>query len=489
MKKKQGINVLSLFDGMGCGWIALKELGIKVNNAYASEIDKFAIAQTTYNFPDVVHLGSVTDVDVSKLEPIDLLIGGSPCTQLSFAGRRTGLSTIDKEEIKTLDRYLELKSGGFQFDGQSYLFWEYMRILNDIRKYNPNVLFLLENVEMGKKWETVFNETIGIRGVHINAALVSAQNRRRIYWTNICVGHDTQFDIPYSDIPQPADRGVLLKDILEDDVNEKYYLKDEVIQKLLQHHERNKAMGNNFGAVFHEINAKISTVSVGDKGMYDLIKIENKKDCICAAMRGRKLKYTECDNRHETDGIVKQRKNVQQLEPRNDGKTNCLTTVEKDNLFLQRKRGFNKGNIFEEKTPTLSSHSWEQNNLLIQRKIIQLNKTNEFGKQPRQQNRIYDPQGISPAVLANMSCGSHAILDNFCIRRLTPIECARLQTIPEWYEWKGKFPNGKIKGMSDAQIYKKCGNGWCVEVIKHIFSFMRHGQNDKEINNQNNNKQ
>lgn len=456
MKKQQGINVLSLFDGMGCGWIALKELGIKVNNAYASEIDKFAIAQTTYNFPDVVHLGSVTDVDVSKLESIDLLIGGSPCMQLSFAGRRTGLSTIDKEEIKTLDRYLELKSGGFQFDGQSYLFWEYMRILNDIRKYNPNVLFLLENVEMGKKWETVFNEAIGIRGVHINAALVSAQNRRRIYWTNICVGHDTQFDIPYSDIPQPADRGVLLKDILEDDVNEKYYLKDEVIQKLLQHRERNKAMGNNFGAVFHEINAKISTVSVGGKGMYDLIKIENKKDCICAAMRGRKLKYTECDNRHETDGIVKQRKNVQQLEPRNDGKTNCFTTVEKDNLILQRK-------------------------------IIQLNKTNEFGKQPRQQSKIYDPQGISPAVLANMSCGSHAILDNFCIRRLTPIECARLQTIPEWYKWKGKFPNGVVKDMSDAQIYKKCGNGWCVEVIKHIFSFMRHDQNDKENTEQNSN--
>lgn len=486
MKKKQGINVLSLFDGMGCGWIALKELGIKINNAYASEIDKFAIAQTTYNFPDVVHLGGVTDIDVNKLEPIDLLIGGSPCTQLSFAGRRTGLSTIDKEEIKTLDRYLELKTGGFQFDGQSYLFWEYMRILNDIRKYNPNVLFLLENVEMGKRWETVFNEAIGIRGVHINAALVSAQNRRRIYWTNIRVGHDTQFDIPYSDIPQPADRGVLLKDILEDDVNEKYYLKDEVVQKLLQHRERNKVMGNNFGAVFHEINAKMSTVSVKGKGMYDLIKVENKKDCICAAMRGRKLEYTECDNQHETDGVVKQRKNIQQLEPRNDGKTNCLTTVEKGNLILQRGRGFNKGNIFKEKTPTLSSHSWEQNNLLIQRKVIQLNKTNEFGKQPRQQNRVYDPQRISPAVLANMSCGSHAVLDNFRIRRLTPIECARLQTIPEWYEWKGKFPNGKIKDMSDAQIYKKCGNGWCVEVIKHIFSFMRHDQNDKETNNQNN---
>lgn len=96
------------------------------------------------------------------------------------------------------------------------------------------------------------------------------------------------------------------------------------------------------------------------------------------------------------------------------------------------------------------------------RKVIQLSKTNEFGKQPRQQNRVYDPQGISPAVLANMSCGSHAVLDNFRIRRLTPIECARLQTIPEWYKWQ----------CSNTQEYKMLGNGWTVEVIKHIFSYM-----------------
>lgn len=191
--RKKGLNVLSLFDGMGCGWIALKELGIEVEHGYASEIDKFAIAQTTYNFPDIIHLGSVTEVDVSQLEPIDLLIGGSPCQNLSFAGKRNGLSTVNKEEIYSLKRYLELKRDGFQFEGQSYLFWEYMRILNDIRKYNPDVLFLLENVEMGKKWESVFNEAIGIRGVHINAALVSAQNRKRIYWTNIRVAQDDKW--------------------------------------------------------------------------------------------------------------------------------------------------------------------------------------------------------------------------------------------------------------------------------------------------------
>ena len=104
------------------------------------------------------------------------------CQSFSFAGKRKGMSTTENEEIYTLDRYLQLKSEGFQFEGQSYLFWEYMRVLTDIRKYNPNVKFLLENVEMGNKWERVLSEAIGIRPVHINSALVSAQNRKRLYW-------------------------------------------------------------------------------------------------------------------------------------------------------------------------------------------------------------------------------------------------------------------------------------------------------------------
>ena len=118
------MNVLSLFDGMSCGQIALKELGVKVDKYYASEIDKHAIKQTMLNFPDTIQLGSVTDVDVSKLDPIDILIGGSPCQSFSFAGKRKGMSTTENEEIYTLDRYLQLKSDGFQFEGQSYLFWE-----------------------------------------------------------------------------------------------------------------------------------------------------------------------------------------------------------------------------------------------------------------------------------------------------------------------------------------------------------------------------
>lgn len=170
---------------MSCGQIALRELGAKIDRYYASEVDKFAIAQTQLNFPDTVQLGDVRYIDARKLGHVDLLIGGSPCQSFSFAGKRAGMSTKENEEIYTLDRYLELKKAGFEFEGQSYLFWEYIRILHELRETNPNIFFLLENVEMGKKWEKVLSEAIGLQGVHINSALVSAQIRKRIYWTNI----------------------------------------------------------------------------------------------------------------------------------------------------------------------------------------------------------------------------------------------------------------------------------------------------------------
>lgn len=373
------MNVLSLFDGMSCGRITLSELGIPVEKYYASEVDKFAIKATMQNFPDTIQLGDVRELEVSRLDKIDLIIGGSPCTNLSMSGKRKGLSTKEGMEVLDLQTYLELKENGFEFEGQSYLFWEYIRIYHELIERGDNPKFFLENVEMGKKWESVFNETMGRKGIHINSALVSAQNRRRIYWTDI---HD--------DIPQPEDRGILLKDILEEDVDEKYFLSRKMIDWLNIHKKKR--------------NVEIRLLDGDDKShcltVSGQVKGNLSTDYICVAMRGREAscltpKRTEYGKQirkeYEARIVKEQRKNIQQLEPREDRKTNCLTTVQKDNLVL-----VDNG--------------------------------------------------------------------NFRIRRLTPTECARLQTIPEWYI---------LDGISDTQRYKMLGNGWNIETIKHIFKYLK----------------
>lgn len=223
-----GINVLSLFDGMSCGQIALREAGIKVNKYFASEIDKFAIQQTQHNFPDTVQLGSVTGVRAADLPHIDLLIGGSPCQGFSFAGKQLNFN-----------------------DPRSVLFFEYVRILREIQEYNPGVLFLLENVRMRKECEQVITDQLGLEPVVINSALVSAQNRVRLYWTNIRTREEANlFDTKvFTNIPQPEDRGIYLRDILEDEVEPRYVLTSQRIKKLIEHHQRQAEAGTGF--VFH----------------------------------------------------------------------------------------------------------------------------------------------------------------------------------------------------------------------------------------------
>jgi DNA (cytosine-5)-methyltransferase 3A len=210
------MNVLSLFDGMSCGQIALNRVGIKYDNYFASEIDKHSIKVTQHNYPNTIQLGDITSIKGSDLPTITLMCGGSPCQNLSFAGKMNGMSTKDKYEIVSLEQYLELKEKGYEFDGQSYLFWEYVRLLNEVKpKY-----FLLENVKMLKKWENIISNVLGVEPIEINSTLVSAQNRRRLYWTNI------------PNVQQPIDKEINLKDIIVDDIFNLKMTNDEKIDSL-----------------------------------------------------------------------------------------------------------------------------------------------------------------------------------------------------------------------------------------------------------------
>ena len=178
-----GITVLSLFDGISCGRIALERAGIKVNKYYASEIDKNAIQISRNNYKDIIQLGDIKSIDediIKSIGKIDLVLGGSPCQGFSRAGR------------------------GLNFeDSRSKLFFNFVDILNIVKKYNPNVKFLLENVQMKKEWIEVINEYMGVEAININSKLVSAQNRPRLYWTNI-------------NFKPIEDKNIKLTDILED---------------------------------------------------------------------------------------------------------------------------------------------------------------------------------------------------------------------------------------------------------------------------------
>lgn len=191
------MNVLSLFDGMSCGQIALGRVGIKADNYFASEIDKHATKVTMANYPNTIQLGDVTKVSATDLPKINLLIGGSPCQGFSFAGKQLNFE-----------------------DPRSKLFFEYVRILNEVRQINPEVKFLLENVKMKKEYQDVISSYLGIQPIEINSALVSAQNRVRLYWTNI------------DGVEQPKDKGVILSHIVEGNVSNVYTLSNQAIERI-----------------------------------------------------------------------------------------------------------------------------------------------------------------------------------------------------------------------------------------------------------------
>ena len=265
------MNVLSLFDGMSCGRIALNRAGITVTNYYSSELDKFAIQVTTANWPDAVQLGDVEnwrdwDIDWSS---INLLIGGSPCQGFSFAGKQLAFD-----------------------DPRSRLFFVYVDILNHIKSVNPSVKFMMENVKMKQEFLNVISKHLQVQPILINSKLVSAQNRQRFYWCNWY-------------ITQPSDKSIKLPDILES----KGF---GVIKSKNELKERN-SKSTCLDANYHK--------GVDNHGQRTMI--------VCGRVVGRRI-----NNQGKRDDYNTSIKPVQRFEPRTDDKTGTLTTVQKDNMLM-----------------------------------------------------------------------------------------------------------------------------------------------------------
>ena len=371
------MNVLSLFDGMSCGQIALNEMGVTVDNYYASELDKFAIKESQENWPDMVHLGDVTkwrDWDIDW-KSIDLLIGGSPCQGFSFAGKQLAFD-----------------------DPRSALFFVYVDILNHIKSINPQVKFMLENVKMKKEYLQVITDQLGVEPVFINSNLVSAQNRQRYYWCNW-------------EVKQPEDRGIMLADILEHEPTDPTFMSDKFVKR--QHGRK---------CLVDDVNKKASSLSA-----MEYVKNGRQGDYInAAAMVGRKI--NPATGKREDNN--KDLKTIQTLEVHDHGKARCVSTVSKDCLISSLPPGRYQNVKIREKSKCVRSsgrgsydrHEWDS-------------------------------------------------ISNCHYRKLTVIECCRLQGAPDDY----------FKVSSNTQAYKMLGNGWQIDTIKHIFSTMGEIKREKQL--------
>lgn len=374
------MKVLSLFDGMSCGRFVLGKLNIPVTQYIASEVDKWATQVAQKNFPDTIQMGDVRFVrqlcEVGAIKDVDLLIGGSPCQNLSFAGKQDGFSV----DIHTLDEYKRLVAEGFEFKGQSYLFWEYVWV----RELLQPKWWFLENVRMKKEYLKIFNDVMGVEGVFINSALVSAQSRQRYYWCNW-------------QVDQPEDRGLLLRDILES------------------------------GAVDREKSYCI------DANYYKGGSVENYK----------------AKARRQIVGIAETKNGFRPY--KDDGRRGSLSEI-------------GTTATPEHKSQTLTSAHAPK---VTTYKIGEINNGG-IG------NRVYsaDGKGIALAAQSGGAAGNGNMLVTFTqseerfsdhepltYRKLTVIECERLQGLPDNY----------TEGVSNTQRYRMLGNGWQCDTIEHIF--------------------
>ena len=391
MRKREFVlmKVLSLFDGISCGRLALERAGLPVECYDAFEIDKYAVTVSKSNYPGIFHHGDVFDGDFTKFKGYDLLLGGSPCTYWSIA--RKGRETTS--------------------DGMGFkLFMEYVRALHE----SGCRYFLYENnYSIHQNIKDEISRYLGVEPVMINSALLSAQNRKRCYWTNI------------PNVTQPDDLGIMLADVLENGVpwqNKSYCMTSSyngaVLYNTLERKQRTMV-----AIPIDTIDGKSHTIpatyyKTGENPFSSFGSERGKQrvavPVIAAAQRGRYI-----------DGG----KTEQHIEVREDGKSNCLTTVQKNNHVCAPVR------------------------------------VGQVGKGGQGQ-RIYSVRGKSVTLSANgggqgAKTGLYKIDlpdGDYIIRKLTPVEAERLQTLPDNY----------TAGISNTQRYKCIGNGWTVDVIAHI---------------------
>lgn len=373
-----GLNVLSLFDGMSCGQIALERAGIKTNNYFASEIDKYAIQVAKHNYPNTQHIGDVTKVKASELPKIDLLIGGSPCQGFSFAGKQLNFD-----------------------DPRSKLFFEFVRLLNECKpKY-----FLLENVKMKKEYQDVITQHLGVEPIEINSNLLSAQNRKRIYWTNI------------PGVTIPNDKGILLKDIIHE---------SESIDT---------ALNGNYAEWF----AKNAEFQLGKK--YCSLSPEK-----AITMTARQYASWNGNYWFEilSEYIVPFDKTLQILDKE----------VQRGKVgYFRKDSQANRVYYIHDKAITLTGEDGGGAAKMGQYLFGCITPDRVEKRQNGQ--RFNDGKKFYTLTAQD----KHGVLIEGYIRKLTPIECERLQTVPDNYS----------SIVSNSQRYKMLGNGWTVDVIAHIF--------------------
>jgi site-specific DNA-cytosine methylase len=379
--KELTMNVLSLFDGISCGQIALQRARIQVDNYYASEVDKYAMQVTQKNHPNTIQVGDVTQL--KGMSDTDLLIGGSPCQGFSFAGKQLNFA-----------------------DPKSRLFFEYVRILE---KVNPKH-FLLENVKMKQEYQDIISRYLGVQPIEINSSLVSAQNRKRLYWTNI------------PGIQQPTDKGILLKDI----VHETADIDSAICDSWAKWFSKNAEF---------QLSKKYSALNP-DKAITMTARQY-------ASWNGNFI--LEC----LTEYIVPFDKTLQILDKE----------VEKGKIgYFRKDSQANRVYYIHDKAVTLCGEAGGGAAKMGQYLFgcITPDRVNkrQNGQRFSEGNKFYTLTAQD----------QHGVLIEGYIRKLTPIECERLQTLPDNY----------TEGVSNAQRYKMLGNGWTVDVISHILSYLPH---------------